>query len=213
MRLTRLPFIASALLLGASFSLTGCGGSGSGSDASGAASPTGAYTSVNDDGLAFEFKSGGVVTMTAKAMNVSSTGSYTSDGDKLLVTIDGQQHTFIRDGKCIQEGRHIFGKLCQGGKAGEASNVSTRKPPVTEGVWAGSNADGQFRIEFKPGNKVTLTATMAGGGKTDTEDGTYVVDGDRVDVRLPGGMPLILQFVNNAYDTTSFGLPLKLTKQ
>jgi hypothetical protein len=102
----------------------------------------------------------------------------------------------------------MFGKLCQGGKSGEASDVSTHKPPVTEGTWVATNADGEFRIEFKPGNRLTLAATMAGGGPTSTEDGTFVVEGDRVNVRLPQGTPLMLQFVNDRYESTSFGLPM-----
>lgn len=213
-RPTFLTLAASVVLA----SVAACGGSGSSDGSSGAgssssSSPQGAYSSVNDEGLTFEFKSGGVVAMSAKAMNVSSSGTYTTDGDKMIVTIDGQQHTFVRDGKCIEEPRHIFGKLCQGGKAGEASNVSTRKPPVTEGTWVATNADGEFKVDFKPANKLTFTATMAGGGKTSTDEGTFTVEGDRLNVRLPDGTPLILQFVNNVYESTSFGLPMKFARK
>lgn len=204
--------LARALVVIAAVSSIACGPSGSDSSSASGASGTGTYSSVGDEGLVFDFKSGGVVTMSAKALNVSSTGSYTVDGDKLVVTIDGQQHTFIRDGKCIEEGRHIFGKLCQGGKAGAASNVSTRKPPVTDGVWIAKNADGEFRLEFKPGNRVVFTGTMPGGRK-DTLEGPFVVENDRVDVKLPQGMPLQLRFVNNIYETTSLGLPLTFTRQ
>ena len=196
------------LALSAAFSLSACGSSGSDS----ATGAIGSYSSVGDDGLVFDFKSGGVVTMSAKALNVSSTGSYTVDGDKLLVTIDGQQHTFIRDGKCIEEARRIFGRLCQGGKAGAAANASTRTPPVTDGMWVATNADGQFRIEFKPGNRVSFTGTLPGGRK-DTLEGPFVVEGSRVELRLPQFLTINLQFVNNAYETTSLGLPLKFTRQ
>jgi hypothetical protein len=189
-------------LLVVSGSVAACGGAGGST-----------YSSLDDTGLAFEFKSGGVVTMTAKALNVSSSGTYKEDGDKLIVTIDGQQHTFIRDGKCIEEGRGIFGKLCEGGKAGAASNVSTRKPPPTEGTWSGKNADGEFAIEFKPADKLTFTGTQAGSGKVDSEEGSFVVSGDRVDVRLASGMPVVLQFVNGAYETTSLGMPLTLQRK
>lgn len=189
-------------------SLAGCGGAGSDSAASG----VGAYSSVGDEGLVFDFKTGGVVTMSAKALNVASSGTYTVDGDKFLVTIDGQQHTFIRDGKCIEEARQIFGKLCQGGKAGAAANVSTQKPPVTEGVWVAKNAEGEFRIEFKPGNRVSFSGTMPGGRK-DTLEGPFVVDGSRVELRLPQFLNINLQFVNGAYETSSLGLPMTFTKQ
>jgi hypothetical protein len=204
MRSTNRSVIPAALVWCA-LAIAGCGGSGS------EGSAAGSYTSVGDEGLAFDFKSGGAVTMSAKALNVSSSGTYTVDGDKLVVTMDGQEHTFIRDGKCIEDARHMFGKLCQGGKAGAASNVSTRKPPVTDGVWVSKNAEGDFRLEFKPGNRAALTGSIP-GGKSDTLEGMYTVDGDRVDVRLPQGMPLQLRFVNGAYETTSLGLPMKFTK-
>src|SRR4029450_8867339 len=108
----------------------------------------------------------------------------------------------------LEEGRHTFGRRCEGGKAGAASNVSTRKPPVTDGVWVSKSADGDFKIEFKPGNRLTLTGTPP-GGRPDTANGTFIVDGDRVSLRLPNGMPIILQFVNDVYETTSFGMPMK----
>lgn len=199
----RFTLAASVLIVCGAFAA--CGGSGG--------SAEGVYTSVNTDGLTFAFKSGGVVTMSAKQPDVSSTGSYTTDGDKMTVTMDGQTYHFVRDGKCIQEPLHVFGKLCQGGKAGEASNVSTLKPPVTEGTWVATNADGEFKVEFKPGNKLTLTATQAGAGKPSIDDGAYVVEGDRVNVQLSQGMPLILQFVNNGYESTSFGPAMKFVRK
>jgi len=216
MRINALMASSAVVLLA---SVTACGGSSSGgageSVAGGSAAPvtTGAYSSVNDDGVIFDFKSGGVVTMAAPRMKVSSTGSYTVDGEKLAVTLDGRQYTFVRDGKCIEEGQQIFGKLCRGGQAGAASNVSTRKPPVVTGTWVASNADGDFRIDFKSSNSLTFTGTMAGGGKTNAEDGTFVVEGDRVNVTLSQGMPIILQFVNDAYETTSLGQALRFKRK
>ncbi|HEX5070516.1 MAG TPA: hypothetical protein VFV78_09910 [Vicinamibacterales bacterium] len=214
MRMLRFAAAAPAVVLVAT-TIAACGGGGStDSAASSSTSAAGVYTSVNDDGLvSFDFKSNGVVTMAAPKMGASSTGSYTIDGEKLVVTLDGRQHTFVRDGKCIEEPQHIFGKLCQGGAAGAASNVSTKKAPVVTGTWAGSNADGDFKIDFKSATQLTFTGTMAGGGKTSSEDGTFVVEGDRVNVTLAQGMPLILQFVNDSYETTSLGLPLKFTRK
>ena len=75
-----------------------------------------------------------------------------------------------------------------------------------------NNADCNFRLEFKPGNRVALTGAIP-GGKSDTIEGPFTVDGDRVDVRLPQGMPLQLRFVNGAYETSSLGLPMKFTRQ
>ena len=100
-----IPFVARALVVCGALSLAACGQSGSDTSSTSAGGGAGSYSSVGDEGLVFDFKAGGVVTMTAKAMNVSSTGTYTVDGEKLVVTIDGQQHTFLRDGKCIEEAR------------------------------------------------------------------------------------------------------------
>ena len=212
MRTRRFPVATLTLLAAAAIACGGGGGADSSSSAGGTGA-TGTYSSVNDDGLTFEFKSGGVVTMAAPRMNASSTGSYTVDGEKLIVTMDGRPYTFVRDGKCIEEPQHIFGKLCQGGKAGAASNVSTKKAPDVTGTWVATNADGEFKIEFKSASQLTFTGTMAGGGKTNTEAGTFVVNGDRVNATLQQGMPLILQFVNDAYEPTSLGLPLKFTRK
>jgi len=163
---------------------------------------------VDNTPLAITFKANGSVDMGG-----STSGSYTIDGEKVIVTVSGQKHTFIRDGNCIEEGRNIFGKLCKGGKAGEASNVSTRNVPnPPAGTWVASNADGEFRIEFKPGNKLTMVATMP-GGKPDAKDGTFVIEGDKFHVTLSQSTPMVLHYVNNAYESTAFGLPMRFVKQ
>jgi hypothetical protein len=158
--------------------------------------------------LAITFKANGSVDMGG-----ATGGTYTIDGEKIIVTVSGQKHTFIRDGNCIEEGRNIFGKLCKGGKAGEASNVSTRNvPSVPEGTWAASNADGQFKIEFKPGSKLTLFVTPT-TGKPETHEGTFIIEGDKFHVTLTQATPMVLHFVNNAYESSSFGLSMKFVKQ
>ena len=157
------------------------------------------------------FKSGGVVDMIAQGMG-SSSGTYTVDGEKLLVTVSGVTHTFVKDGNCIEDQLQVFGKLCKGGKAGEASNVSTRKVPAApSGTWVATTTEGTFTVQFKGGNSVTLSAT-APGQNPESHDGTFTVEGDMVYAQLPGGMPLVLKFVNNAYESTSFGFPMKFVK-
>jgi len=182
--------------------LAACGGSGGGG---------GTYVSVTDAELSMNFKSGGVVDMIAQGMG-SSSGTYTVDGEKLLVTVSGATHTFVKDGNCIEDQLHVFGKLCKGGKAGEASNVSTRSVPSPSGTWVASTTEGTFTVAFKGGNTVTLSAT-APGQNPESHDGTFTVEGDMVYAQLPGGMPLALKFVNNAYESTSFGFPMKFVKQ
>jgi hypothetical protein len=179
------------------------GGSGSGT--------TGTYAAVDGTPITMEFKSGGVFTMAAEGLG-SSSGTYTVDGEKLIVSVDGQTHTFIRDGNCIEE-PHIFGKLCKGGKSGEAANVSTRRVPTTPtGTWVASTADGEFRLEFRPGNTLALSMTPP-GGQPDTKTGTFIVEGDAIHVTLEQGVPIVLKFVNEAYESTSFGFPMKFVGQ
>lgn len=183
-----------------------CSGGGSGSGV------TGTYAAVDDTPITMEFKSGGGFTVTAAGMG-SSSGTYTVDGEKLIVSVDGQTHTFIRDGNCIEEPRQIFGKMCKGGKAGAASNVSTRNVPATpSGTWVATTTDGEFRLVFKPGNQLAITLTPA-GGQPDTKEGTFTVEGDVIYATLAQSMPMVLKFVNNTYESTSFGLPMKFVKQ
>lgn len=186
-------------------SLLACGGGDSGSVG-------GKYTSVESDALSMDF-SGGKVTMTAAGMG-SSSGTYAVEGEKIVVTVDGQSHTFIRDGDCIQDQLAVFGKLCKGGRSGEASNVSTRSVPTTpSGTWVASGVDGEFRIEFKPGNALTMTATPPGGGQAETAEGTFTVEGDEIHATVGNGVPLVLKYVNEGYESTSFGMPLTFKKQ
>lgn len=204
--------------------LPACGNSNSGGDSS--RSPThgtnaatgggggfnGIYTSVEHEEMTIEFKAGGAVVMSAKDLG-TSTGTYTTDGEKIIVSIDNQQHTFIRDGDCIEEGRNIFGKLCKGGKAGEASNVSSRNVPnPPTGTWIATNEDGEFKIEFKPDSKMTLFVTPK-VGKPETHDGKFEIEGDRLFANVSPGISMVLKYVNNAYESNAFGLPMKFVKQ
>jgi hypothetical protein len=183
-------------------------GSDSGSGAGGAG---GTYSAANGDPFSFEFKSGGTVEMNAGPMG-NSTGSYTVEGEKLLVTTGGRTYTFIKDGNCIEDDLHVFGKLCIGGRAGAESNVSTRSAPTTTGTWVASSSDGEFRLEFKPDNKLTMTLTAPGGAPA-SKQGSFIVEGDVVQATLDLSEPLTLKFVNGSYETTSFGLPMKFVRQ
>jgi hypothetical protein len=200
------PFRLRALAVVCVSLLPGCGGS----DAGPGSGAGGTYTSVGSEGISFELKSGGVVEMNAAGLG-SSRGTYTVDGEKIIVSIDNQTHTFIRDGGCIQDQRDLFGKLCLGGQAGEAANVSTRSMP-TSGTWVATNEDGTFRLELKPGNTLTFLATPV-SGNPDTQEGTYLIEGDQMHVRLAQGVPMVLLYVNGAFESTSFGIPMKFVKQ
>lgn len=119
----------------------------------------------------------------------------------------------ILNGNCLEDPQSVLGKMCKGGKAGDGANVSTRAVPAKPaGTWSAINTDGRFFPEFGAGNTVTFTATPPGGA-ADTRPGTYIVDGDVVQITLAQGEPLTLKLVNNAYESTSLGLPLRFTKQ
>ena len=171
----------------------------------------GTYVSVGDADLSLSLKGGGVAEMTAQGLGTTS-GTYTVDGEKILVTVSGMTHTFIRDGNCISDQLSVFGKMCIGGQAGSASNVSTRQIPAPSGTWQASSAEGTFRIDFKGSDALTLTATQP-GGTPDVADGTYRVEEDMILATLPQGMPMVLKYINNAWETTSFGFALRFVKQ
>jgi hypothetical protein len=109
----------------------------------------------------------------------------------------------------------MFGKMCKGGAAGAKANVSTRTPPPITGTWIATNEDGEFTIEFKPGDKLAMTMkpSPAMGGKTDTQDGKFTLEGDTMYITLANGTPLALKWVNGAYESSAFGLPMKFTKK
>ena len=202
-----------SLVLAGLIACAGCSKSGSNSDgnAGAAAGSGGTYSAANGDPIKFEFKSGGTVEMDGGPMG-SSKGTYTVEGEKFLVTMDGRTYTFIKDGNCIEDNLHVFGKLCIGGRAGAESNVSTRSAPATTGTWVATTSDGEFKLEFKPDNKLTLTLTPP-GGQPSAKEGSFSVEGDVVQVTLELSEPMTLKFVNDSYETTSFGFPMKFVRR
>lgn len=203
-------------------SLTSCsGGSESGSGGAGGGGKgggiTGVYASVGDAPLSIEFKSDGTAIATV-GDEKGQPGTYTVEGEKIIVTMpDSMPLTFIRDGDCITDLQNMFGKLCKGGAAGAANNVSTRTPPPTTGTWSATNEDGTFTIEFKPGDTFTFTvkpvAGSAMGDKPMTKGGKFELEGDTMYTTLEDSTPMVLKWVNGAYESMAFGLPMKFTKK
>jgi hypothetical protein len=93
--------------------LLSCGGGGSG----------GTYTSVADDGGTLQLKSGGAFTLNIPGLGASQ-GTYTVDGEKFILTMDGQTHTLVKTGNCLEDQRQVFSRMCIGGKVGEAANTA-----------------------------------------------------------------------------------------
>ena len=171
----------------------------------------GTYSAANGDPFSFEFKPNGTVEMNGGPLG-SSPGTYAVDGEKLIVTTGGRAYTFIKDGNCIEDNQHVFGKLCIGGRSGAESNVSTRSAPATTGTWVATTTDGEFKLEFNPDNKLTLTLTTP-GGQPSSKQGTFIVEGDVVHATLDQSEPMVLKWVNGAYESTSFGLSMRFVKQ
>jgi hypothetical protein len=42
-----------------------------------------------------------------------------------------------------------------------------------------TNADGDFKLEFQPGNRVRMTATPPGGA-AEPREGTFTIEGDKL---------------------------------
>jgi hypothetical protein len=207
---SRLQVIAGLIVCSA------CSNAGSKPASSADAGPASAagqvYSAANGDSLTFQFKAGGKVEMNGGSLG-STIGTYTVDGEKLLVTPPGgPTYTFIKDGSCIEDQLQMFGRLCIGGRAGAASNVSTRSAPTTTGTWLATSSDGEFRLQFKPDNKLSLTLTPP-GGQPAAKNGTFIIEGNVLHVTLDQSEPMVLTFVNDGYETTSFGVPMRFVRQ
>ncbi|MDQ5840610.1 MAG: hypothetical protein M3537_05595 [Chloroflexota bacterium] len=87
---------------------------------------------------------------------VASQGTYTTDGEKIVLTMDGQTHTLLKTGNCLEDQRHVFSRMCIGGKAGEVANASGVASAPAEagpsGTWRATSDQGDFTLVFKPGN-------------------------------------------------------------
>lgn len=201
---------SAVLSVSAGLILLACGGGGGGSGGGSG----GTYTSVSDDAAVLELKSGGSFSFTVPGL-VASQGSYTVEGEKYLLTMDGQTHTLIKTGQCLDDARGMFSRMCVGGKAGEAVTQGAAAPGVegATGTWKAATGEGEFTLEFKPGNTLALTATPP-GGSPETRQGTYTVEGRVIHVRLgEGGEPMVLTLVNGAWESNSFGFPMNFMKQ
>lgn len=204
------PLVTTLLVCALHGPLSGCGGG------SGGGGVSGSYTSVDVAEVGAEFRSDGTVVFSMGGER-GQPGTYTVDGEKILVDFNGQKLTFVRDGDCIEDLQRMFGKLCKGGAAGAARNVSTRTPAPTTGTWAATNADGTFTLALQSGGKLTFSMTPAAGSqmgdKPMSTEGTFELEGDTLFVSLADGAPMVLKWVNGAYESSAFGLPMRFMRK
>ena len=85
-------------------------------------------------------------------------------------------------------------------------------PTTPTGTYVATNADGEFRLEFKPGNRLALTLTPV-GGQPGTREGTFAIEGDVIYATLAQSTPVVLKFVNDTYESAAFVLPMKFVRQ
>ena len=194
--------------------LLACGG-GSGGGGAGTTGSGETYTSVGSDPSTLELKSGGSFVFTMAGLEKSE-GTYTVDGEKVLITLDGRTHTLLKTGACLEDQLHVFSRMCIGGKAGEAASggvaAGVAGIDAPSGTWVAKSDEGDFTLEFKPGNKLTLTATPP-GGQPQSREGSYTMEGRVLQATLEQSEPLTLTFVNNTYESTSFGFTLRFVKR
>lgn len=207
-------FLAPSLIVVSAVALlNACGESQAGS--SGGFS--GVFTSVEEDSIALEFKSNGTVTA-RMGSEQGQPGTFAVDGEKVVVDFQGQRTVFIRDGDCIEDAQHVFGKMCKGGQAGAARNVSTRDlSKMRTGTWVATNADGKFTLDFQAGERFTFSFAPAAGSSLGDQpqsmEGTYQAEGDTLYTTLADGMPMVLKYVNESFESTSFGLPMTFVRK
>lgn len=87
-------------------------------------------------------------------------------------------------------------------------------PPKTDltGTYESSDKEGVMTIEFQSGGKVHMTMQEA-GGQPDSSDGDFLIDGNKVTVQIPGGMPLTLTRNGNTLEGTFMGQVLRFAKK
>ncbi len=88
----------------------------------------------------------------------------------------------------------------------------TPKGSTLSGVYESADKEGTMTIEFKAGGKVHMTMQQS-GGPSDASDGDFTIDGNKVTIQLPGGMPLSLTRNGDVLEGPFMGEMLRFTKK
>ena len=89
---------------------------------------------------------------------------------------------------------------CPGGGGGDLSGTYEAKDP-----------NGSMSLEFKSGHKVHLT--MQEGGPPENSDGDYLIDGNKITIQVPGGMPFVLVRSGKGLEGSMMGQILHFEKK
>jgi hypothetical protein len=85
-------------------------------------------------------------------------------------------------------------------------------PPGLSGTYEAKQPEGTFTIDFKSGGKVEMTMQET-GGKPETSNGDFLVDGNKVTIQVPGGMPLVLVKNGKVLEANMMGQILHFEKK
>jgi hypothetical protein len=89
---------------------------------------------------------------------------------------------------------------CPGGGGGDLS-----------GTYEAKDQNGSMSLEFKSGHKVHLT--MQEGGPPENSDGDYLIDGNKITIQVPGGMPFVLVRSGKGLEGSMMGQILHFEKK
>lgn len=80
------------------------------------------------------------------------------------------------------------------------------------GTYEAKNPDGTMMIEFQSGHKFHLTM-QSGGAPAESADGDYLLDGNKITLQVPGGMPLVLVRNGKLFEGSMMGQVLHFEKK
>ena len=85
-------------------------------------------------------------------------------------------------------------------------------PSGLSGTYEAKSPEGTMSVEFKSGGKMSMTMTEA-GGRPETKEGEFLVDGNKVTLQISGGIPLTLTKNGKVLEAAMFGEVLRFEKK
>jgi len=80
------------------------------------------------------------------------------------------------------------------------------------GTYQAKNPEGSITIEFKREHKFHMTM-QEGGSPAESADGDYLLDGNKITLQVPGGMPLVLVRNGKVFDASMMGQVMHFEKK